>query len=88
MGGGLIERNQAILEGDKLIATVYEVSERRRKRDKKRESKKKKNRDKPKKPAGFMPPPMVRTQIAAFDPQLSYAENELEARAKVQLLQS
>lgn len=66
VGGGIIERNMAILEGDKLTASVYEVPERRIK--KKRDKKLKKKRSKPKKPAGFVAPLMTKTDIAAYDP--------------------
>jgi len=53
VGGGIVERNQVIMEGDKLVASLCVPRERRRKRDRKRDKKKKHKRSKPKKAPGF-----------------------------------
>ena len=89
VGGGIIERNQAILESDKLTACIFESAKRRRHRKREEKDKKKKRRrSKPKRPASFHPPPMIKTEVVAFDVQLSYNENEIDAREKVLFLQS
>ena len=51
------------MAGDKLIATPFLPGERIKKRKEKEMKKKKK-----KKPRGYIPRPMVRTDIAAYDP--------------------
>ena len=71
VGGGIIARNQAIMEGDKLVATPFLPGERLKKRKEKEEKKKKK-----KKPRGYIPKQMVKTDIAAYDPTLSFNEAE------------
>lgn len=78
----------AILEGDKLVASLYEAPPSRIKGKREKKQKKKADKDKPKKTAGFVPQPMIRTEIAAYDPSLSYADNEPEARDKVRYMQS
>lgn len=51
------------MEGDKLVATPFLPGERLKKRKEKEIKKRKK-----KKPRGYISKPMVRTDIAAFDP--------------------
>ena len=59
------------MAGDKLVATPFLPGERIKKRKEKEMKKKKK-----KKPRGYIPRPMVKTDIAAYDPQLSFNTQE------------
>ena len=59
------------MEGDKLVATPFLPGEKLKKK-KERELKKKKK----KKPRGYIPKAMVKTDIAAYDPTLSFNEAE------------
>ena len=59
------------MEGDKLVATGLLPGERMKKR---REKELKKRRKK--KARGYIPKPMTKTDITAFDPQTSFTERE------------
>ena len=59
------------MDGDKLVATPYLPGEKLKKRKEKEIKKRKK-----KKPRGYIPKAMVKTDIAAYDPQLSFNEAE------------
>jgi len=73
VGGGLVERNLVLMPNDKMIAYPLRKSNTSspssaKTREQKREERLKMKLERKKRPRNFVPKPMIKSTLAAFDP--------------------